>query len=109
MSAREAVFVKRLKTARLRLGYSQRRLGIELGIDPSVASARMNQYERGRREPALTTTRQIANLLKVPLEYLFCDDDDTAELLLLIHDFDNTEKKALLAAAKKISKTAKSD
>jgi len=109
LSARESVFVSRLKAARLRLGYSQRRLGIELGIDPSAASARMNQYERGRREPALATARLIANLLKVPLAYLFCEDDTAAELLLMTHTFNNASKKALLTAAKKIARTANAE
>lgn len=65
----------------------------------------MNQYERGRREPSLGTVRLIADLLKVPLAYLFCDDDATAELLLMTHNFDSASKKTLLTAAKKIAKT----
>lgn len=65
----------------------------------------MNQYERGRREPALGTARLIANLLKVPLAYLFCEDDATAELLLMTYSFDSASKKTLLTAAKKIAKT----
>jgi transcriptional regulator with XRE-family HTH domain len=76
------MFAGRLKAAREAAGYSQRGLGIALGFDPSAASPRINQYERGRREPDLETASRMAALLKVPLAYLYCEEDDIATALL---------------------------
>ena len=38
----------RLKTARKKVGFTQQQLGIALGMEPNTASARMNQYEKGK-------------------------------------------------------------
>lgn len=101
------LFAKRLKSARLRKarqlgfettrGYSQERLGIEAGIDEESASARMNQYEQGRRLPDLGMASRLAEVLDVPMAYLFCPDDDLAELLLAAHEKDARKCKETLA------------
>jgi hypothetical protein len=39
----------------------------------------------GVHEAALPTARQIAMALKVPLAYLYCEDDATANLLVELH------------------------
>ncbi len=78
------IFSLRLKQAREAAGYSQRGLGIALGLDVDSASPRINQYERGRREPGLETVSRIAALLKVPLAYLYCEEDDLAEAMLAL-------------------------
>jgi DNA-binding XRE family transcriptional regulator len=44
----ETVFSARLKEARIAAGLSQERLGVVAGIEEASASARMNQYERGK-------------------------------------------------------------
>ncbi|XQA76011.1 helix-turn-helix domain-containing protein [Xanthomonas sacchari] len=56
----------RLAQARERAGLSQKQLGILAGLDPSVASPRINQYERGRHEPQLKTAKQLAEVLGIP-------------------------------------------
>lgn len=38
---------KKLKEARVRKGLSQKQLAILAGVNPSSASSRMNQYEKG--------------------------------------------------------------
>ena len=43
-----SVFSKRLKQARLRTDLTQEQLGILAGIDEFSASARVNQYEKGK-------------------------------------------------------------
>ncbi|WP_366931802.1 hypothetical protein [Paraburkholderia xenovorans] len=43
-AAGHTVFGGRLKEARLRAGLSQKKLGIVAGLDPSVASTRINRY-----------------------------------------------------------------
>ena len=42
-----SVFSRRLKEARIKAGLSQKRLGIEAGMDEFVASTRINRYEKG--------------------------------------------------------------
>ncbi|MBJ7554050.1 helix-turn-helix domain-containing protein [Marinomonas spartinae] len=75
------VFTKRLKEARTRMGLSQKQLGIQAGLDPSVASPRMNQYEKGTHLPDINTTKKISEVLGVPVAYLYCEDDDLAEVI----------------------------
>jgi transcriptional regulator with XRE-family HTH domain len=76
---------KRLKEARLKAGLSQERLGVLAGIDEMSASARMNQYERGKHAPDWLTVQRLAAVLQVPVAYLYADDDATAEMLLVFH------------------------
>ena len=76
-----SVLAKRLREARLVAGLSQERLGVLAGIDEASASARMNQYERGKHEPDWLTVQNIASVLKVPVAYFYADDAE-AELLL---------------------------
>jgi len=64
---------KRLKEARQRERISQKTLGINIGLDPSSASGRMNHYEKGRHTPDLQTLKRIAEELDVPLNYFFCE------------------------------------
>ena len=52
----------RLKQARIRKGLTQQQLGVMLGLDPNNASARMNQYERGKHAPDYATVKRIAEL-----------------------------------------------
>ncbi|KPV91554.1 Helix-turn-helix domain protein [Pseudoalteromonas sp. P1-30] len=64
-------------------------------MDPSSASGRMNHYEKGRHTPDLQTLKRIAKELDVPLNYFFCEDETTAELVIEIAKLD-TEKKFIL-------------
>ena len=45
-------------------------------------------------EPPVATGRLIANSLKVPLAYLFCEDDPTTSLLLSLHHLGEQERGA---------------
>lgn len=73
---------ERLKQARLATGLSQKMLGIEAGMDPTVASTRINRYELGIHKPTLLTVRKIASVLTVPVAFFYSDtDDEVAELL----------------------------
>ncbi len=75
---------KRLKEARKKVKISQKTLGVRIGIDDGVASARMNQYERGVHTPDVRTLKLLAKELDVPLNYFFCEDDESAELATAI-------------------------
>jgi transcriptional regulator with XRE-family HTH domain len=79
------VIAKRLREARERKGISQERLGVLAGIDEFSASARINQYERGKHVPAFEISKRLAAALGVPPEYLYAEDDRTARLLLAFH------------------------
>jgi len=78
----QTIFAERLKAARQKAGLSQRQLGILAGIDEFAASARMNQYERAKHLPDLDTAKRMADALNVPMAYLYCPEDQLAELLL---------------------------
>ena len=73
----------RLKQARTAKGISQKQLGIQLGMEVGSASARMNQYEKGKHTPDYKTLKAMANELGVPVAYFFCESESTAELLCL--------------------------
>ncbi len=74
-------FPKRLKEARRIKELSQKQLGILAGMDEFSASARMNQYEKGVHSPDFKTVKALASVLEVPTAFLFCEEDDLAELI----------------------------
>ncbi|MEO6918653.1 MAG: helix-turn-helix transcriptional regulator [Collimonas sp.] len=88
---------KRLKEARLEAGLSQERLGVIAGIDEMSASARMNQYERGKHVPDLSMVERLAPVLNVPAAYFYAADDDLARLLMMFHRLKHMDQKRLLA------------
>jgi transcriptional regulator with XRE-family HTH domain len=92
----ESPIPTRLREARKKAKISQKELGIRIGIDESSASARMNQYEKGKHTPDISTLKKMADELGVPLSYFFCEDDESAELACLIHRMPSEEKKKLL-------------
>ncbi|XYG99724.1 helix-turn-helix transcriptional regulator [Marinomonas sp. PE14-40] len=89
------VFTKRLKEARKNVGLSQKQLGIHAGLDPSVASPRMNQYEKGTHLPDINTVGKICNVLGVPVAYLYCEDDELAELISVYDKLSEQAKKEI--------------
>lgn len=75
-------FPKRLKEARMRKGFSQKQLGILAGVDPSSASPRMNQYEKGVHTPDFQMVRALAKVLEVPTAFFFCEETELANIIL---------------------------
>ncbi|MGB9578576.1 MAG: helix-turn-helix domain-containing protein [Halothiobacillaceae bacterium] len=53
MAKEDEQWGERLKQARVAADVSQKNLGIKAGIDPSVASTRINRYELGVHKPDL--------------------------------------------------------
>ncbi|PHI34663.1 transcriptional regulator [Pseudoalteromonas sp. GCY] len=88
----------RLKEARKAAGYTQQQLGIALGMEPNTASARMNQYEKGKHAPDFTTMKRIADELGVPVAYFYCEDNTLAELIHALGKLTEEEQKELLKA-----------
>jgi transcriptional regulator with XRE-family HTH domain len=95
------VFQRRLKQARLAQNLSQRDLGIEAGLDPFVASTRVNRYEKGVHEPDMATVARLAAALKVPAAYLFAEDERLARMILAFEQLTSAEKDQLLSSVEK--------
>lgn len=88
---------RRVRAAREQMGISQMELGVRAGIDEASASARINQYERGKHTPDFTTARNLAKVLGVPPAYFYTEDDGLANLITVYGSLTATKKRALLA------------
>ncbi|MGU7811628.1 helix-turn-helix transcriptional regulator [Burkholderia sp. AW49-1] len=102
-AATPSVFPKRLKQARLRSGLTQEQLGIQAGIDEFSASARVNQYEKGKHTPTLQTSQRLARAMLVPTSFLYEDDDLLAHLLSIAGRLSKEKKRALIASAEALA------
>ncbi|PJC13894.1 MAG: transcriptional regulator [Comamonadaceae bacterium CG_4_9_14_0_8_um_filter_57_21] len=76
------MLARHLKEARLRLDVTQEKLSVLAGIDEFSASARMNQYEKGKHSPHYQIVTKLASVLNVTATYFYSDDDLEAEMLL---------------------------
>jgi len=99
------LFARRMKAARERLDISQKELGIRAGIDEYCASARINQYERGKHSPDFLTVQNLAKVLSVPTAYFYAADEALAELIAAFGEMKAADRKSLSAFA--LSLTAK--
>lgn len=82
------------------MGVPQDKLGVMIGLDEGVASARISRYETGTHEPPVKTARAIAEALGVPLGYLYCDDDRLAEIILAASELPAADQDLLLNSLK---------
>lgn len=76
-------------------GWSQEKVGVEIGLDESASRMRISRYERGVHEPPVGTARLIARAFNVPLAYLYCEDDETAALLLALHKRPSDQRREI--------------
>ncbi|MEN9864891.1 MAG: hypothetical protein RL748_481 [Pseudomonadota bacterium] len=97
-----SIFANRLKQARKQAGLSQERLGVLAGIDEMSASARMNQYERGKHGPDFSMVERIAAVLKVPEAYFYVKDDALAALLVDFHRMDQAQQQVVIDVVRKL-------
>ena len=86
----------RLKSARKAAGLTQQQLGMALGMEPNTASARMNQYEKGKHAPDFLTMKRIAKELDVPVAYFYCEEDVLSELICVLGKLKKEEQIELL-------------
>jgi transcriptional regulator with XRE-family HTH domain len=93
------VLAHRLKQARLRAGLSQEKLGKLAGIDPMSASARMNQYERGKHSPDYQLMCRVAEILNMPVSWFYTADDEQARLQEIFYHLDANTRRPLLTQA----------
>ncbi len=83
------------------MGISQKQLGIQLGMEPGTASARMNHYEKGKHTPDYTTLKAMADELGVPVAYFFCESESTAEMLCILEKMTEEERAELVERIRK--------
>lgn len=93
-------FTRRLNEARRESRLSQERLGILAGIDEATASARLNQYEKGKVEPNFDTLIRIAAVLNIPVSYFFEENDEIAWLIKTLYRADELQLQSVLSHAK---------
>lgn len=93
------LFSRRLKAARERKGITQMELGVRAGIDEFSASARINQYERGKHLPDYLTAKHLAKVLGVPTAYFYAEEEHLAELIASYGHLKAAERKELLDLA----------
>ena len=94
--ARVSIVAERLKEDRLNVGISQKQLGIQAGIDDFSASARINQYERGKHMPDLQTLTRLAAVMGVPVPYFYCEDAELAAVIVKFSALGKAQRKRLL-------------
>lgn len=93
-----SIFSKRLRQARADAGLSQKELGILAGLDPFVASTRINRYEQDVHAADLVTAKRLAKVLDVPLAYLYADSDRLARMIRAFSKLGAAQQEDLLKA-----------
>jgi transcriptional regulator with XRE-family HTH domain len=85
----------RLRQALTLVGLSQKQLGIQAGMDPSVASVRVNQYVKGKHEPSFVIEARLAGVLHLPVAFFYSPEDDLAALIATYPRLSVRTRKAL--------------
>jgi transcriptional regulator with XRE-family HTH domain len=85
-----------LRQTRQDAGLSQKDLGILAGLDPFVASTRINRYEQGVHAPDEETAKRLAKALGVPLAYLYADNERLARMIRAFDALDVAEQERVL-------------
>lgn len=101
------IFARRLAEARKRAGLSQAQVGVLAGMEPEVASPRVNQYERGVHEPRAEMAQKLAEVLNVPAAFLYTDDEMLAKLLLRWNSLSTAKKRDLVKLVEQSSSPEK--
>jgi len=99
-AATSSVFGTRLKEARLDAGLSQKQLGIEAGLDPFVASTRINRYELGIHKADYTFAVRLATVLRVPVAFFYAEDPDLASLIRVFGRLSKRKRADLVSHAR---------
>lgn len=86
---------------------SQRRLGFAIDLDPSVASARINHYERERHVPSFPVVAKIAAVTGLPEPFFYAPDDQLAELIAMFGDLSQADRRRLIRACSELHSRVK--
>lgn len=84
---------RRMRSRREELGWSQEKVGVMIGLDESSARARISRYELGVHEPPFNTVKLLADALRVPVAYLYSEDEDLADLLHALSEMPQAVRK----------------
>ena len=71
------------------------------GLEPHVASPRINQYERGKHEPKLETAERLAEALGIPPAFMNTQDELLAKILLKWNTLTKQQKRELVRLVEK--------
>ncbi|AFT86201.1 helix-turn-helix domain-containing protein [Paraburkholderia phenoliruptrix] len=99
-AAQSSVFGTRLKEARLEAGLSQKQLGIEAGLDPFVASTRINRYELGIHKVDYALAGRLATVLRLPVAFFYAEDPELARLIQIFGRLPKRKKADILSHAR---------
>jgi transcriptional regulator with XRE-family HTH domain len=100
------IFASRLKQARLRAGLTQMQLGVAAHIDEYSASARINQYERGKHWPDFGTAERLGKVMDVPAAFFYATDDALAEWIFRFGRLNARNRARLLKMAGDLTEEA---
>jgi transcriptional regulator with XRE-family HTH domain len=70
-------------------------------MDPSVASPRINQYERAKHLPDPLTLERLGRVLDCPLPFFYAIEDDLAQQILAFHRATDRQRRQLSVLARK--------
>ena len=68
-------------------------IGVAIDPDEASARARISRYELGAHKPPFATVKLLANALEVPPPYMYCEEQDIADLLLALHKIPSKARK----------------
>ncbi|MRI44808.1 XRE family transcriptional regulator [Stenotrophomonas sp. MH181796] len=74
----------RLRQARILRGFSQREVGVRMGLDKDTASARISRYESESMTVSLEALFELAQALDVPPAYLLATTPAMADAILAL-------------------------
>jgi transcriptional regulator with XRE-family HTH domain len=93
-----SIVSRRMRERREALGLAQEKIGVAIGLDKSSARATISRYELGVHEPPFAAVKLLANVLEVPPPYMYCEEQDIAELLLALHKIPSKLRKQKMGA-----------
>ena len=66
------------------------------------ASPRVNQYKKGKHAPDFQMAKRLAAVLNVPAAYFYTEDDDLANVLLVLGSLPLERRKRLIEVLRKM-------
>ena len=102
-----STFAKRLRDARTAAGLTQKQLGELVGLNPDVASTRINRYEKAVHDADWETAQKLANTLGVPLSALLAESDSLAEMIQLFSALSKAKQKRALVMIAILARSTK--
>ena len=91
------VYGKRLRSARMVMGWTQADLAKRIGMVDAVSGAtRVSRYETGQHDPDPATAQALAKALGVPVAYFHATSDTLAEIILLVAKLPAAKQKDAL-------------